>query len=111
MDNAIKKLLYDILQCIERIDTFIGKPKLFTDYQSSLLLQHAVERNFEIIGEAMSRILKLQPDFNIKHARKIVDTRNKIIHGYDEIEPENIWNIIINYLPELNKEVQKLLNE
>ena len=59
----------------------------------------------------MNRILKLQPDFNIKHARKIVDTRNKIIHGYDEIEPENIWNIIINYLPALNEEVQQLLAE
>ena len=50
MDNSIKKSLYDILQCIERIDAFIGTPKIFTDYQSNLLLQHAVERNFEIIG-------------------------------------------------------------
>lgn len=109
MDNAIKKLLYDIHQCLERIDAYVGTPKIFSEYQNNLLLQHAVERNFEIIGEAMSKILKLQSDIDIKHARKIVDTRNKIIHGYDEVEPENIWSIIINHLPLLKQEVEALL--
>lgn len=111
MDNAIKKLLYDILTSINRIESYIGKPKIFEQYASNLLLQQGVERNLEIIGEAMSKVLKLQPDIDINHTRKIVDTRNKIIHGYDEIEPENIWNIIINFLPQLKLEVEKILNE
>ena len=71
----------------------------------------AVERNFEIMGEAMNRILKLKPYIAISHTRKIVDTRNKIVHGYDEIEPENLWNIIINYLPTLKTEVELLLKD
>lgn len=111
MDNTIKKYLYDILQCIIKIDTYIGTPKIFMHYSSNSLLQDAVERNFEIIGEATNRILKLKPDINLTNARKIVDTRNKISHGYDDIEPENIWNIIINYLPTLKTEVESLLDE
>jgi uncharacterized protein with HEPN domain len=111
MDNAIKKLLFDILQSIERIDKYTESPKQFTFFASNLLLQQAVERNFEIMGEAMNRILKLAPDIAISHSRKIVDTRNKIVHGYDEIEPENLWNIIINYLPTLKTEVELLLKD
>ena len=109
MDNSIKKLLYDILESINRIEQYVGTPKIFQNYANSQLIQQAVERNFEIIGEAMSKILKLDSQIAISHTRKIVDTRNKIIHGYDEIEPENIWNIIINYLPTLKIEVENLL--
>ncbi|MFN0048879.1 MAG: DUF86 domain-containing protein [Cytophagales bacterium] len=76
-----------------------------------MFLQQAVERNFEIMGEAMNKILNIQNDIAISNSRKIVDTRNKIIHGYDEIEPENIWNIIVKHLPVLKMEVEKLLSE
>lgn len=109
MDDTIKKWLYDILIAIQRIEDYIGTPKLYKNYADSLLLQQAVERNLEIIGEAMSKILKNEPQIKISNTRKIVDTRNKIIHGYDEIEPENIWNIIIKHLPVLKSEVEKLL--
>jgi len=109
MDNSVKKLLFDINESLYRIDTFIGIPKTFENYKNKLILQHAVERNLEIIGEAMSKLLKIDPNIQISNSRKIVDTRNKIIHGYDEIEPENIWNIINNYLPILKAEVETLL--
>jgi uncharacterized protein with HEPN domain len=49
------------------------------------MLQYAVERNIEIIGEAMNKLLKVEPNVNISNSRRIVDARNKIIHGYDEI--------------------------
>lgn len=111
MDNILKKYLYDILQCIIKIDNYIGTPKIFKYYSNNKLLQDAVERNFEIIGEATNRILKLKPDIAITNSRKIIDTRNKISHGYDDIEPENIWNIIINYPPTLKTEVEELLEE
>jgi uncharacterized protein with HEPN domain len=111
MDNAINKLLYDISQSLERIESFIGTEKQFARYQENLMMQQAVERNLEIIGEAVAKLLKIDPGIKISYSRKIVDTRNKIIHGYDQIEPENIWNIIINYLPGLKTEVDALLNE
>jgi len=73
------------------------------------MLQDAVERNIEIIGEAMNNLLKMEPQINISNSRRIVDARNKIIHGYDEIENVQIWGIIINSLPILKKEVKQYL--
>ena len=60
-----------------------------------------MERNIEIIGEAMSRIMKIDPKIKISNSRKIVDARNKIIHGYDEIYDDVIWGIVVNSLPVL----------
>ncbi len=71
--------------------------------------KRAVERNIEIIGEAMSRILKIEPKIKISNSRKIVDARNKIIHGYDEISNDVIWGIVVNNLPVLKNEVESLL--
>jgi uncharacterized protein with HEPN domain len=64
-----------------------------------------VERNIEIIGEALSRILTKDPEINISNSRKIVDTRNRIIHGYDSVSDEIIWGIVIKHLPLLQIEV------
>lgn len=68
-----------------------------------------MERNIEIIGEAMSRILKVNPQIEISNSRKIVDARNKLIHGYDEISDDVIWGIVVNNLPILKSEVENLL--
>jgi uncharacterized protein with HEPN domain len=54
----------------------------------------------------MSRILKLSPDFPISTARKIIDTRNRIIHGYDDVSDQIIWTIVVQYLAELQKEIE-----
>lgn len=111
MKNRIKKLLFDILTAINNIDNYIGKNKQFEDYDSNSMLQDAVERNLEIIGEAMNKILLLDSSLKISNSRRIVDARNKIIHGYDEIENSQIWGIIINHLPVLKDEVENYLEE
>lgn len=99
MDNRLKKLLFDILSSIENINTYIGSPKIFEMFDENSILQDAVERNIEIIGEAMSKILKIDSNIQISNSRRIISARNKIIHGYDEIENAQIWAIIINHLP------------
>ena len=109
MQREIKKYLFDIQICVENIETFIGEPKMFGSFENNLMLQQAVERNLEIIGEAVNNLLKISPEIKITNARRMVDTRNKIIHGYDEIQSVQIWNIIINHLPLLKKEVTALL--
>lgn len=110
MDNDIKAWLYDILNAIEEIESFFsGNPKEFTKYQSDLRTKRAVERNIEIIGEALSRILKRDETIIISNSRKIVDTRNRIIHGYDTVSDDVIWGIVIRHLPILQAEVQGLL--
>jgi len=110
MDNITKKLLLDILTSINNIDNYIGKQKLYEKYDATPMLQDAVERNIEIIGEAINRLLKIESTIEITNARRIVDARNKIIHGYDEIENTQIWAIIINHLPILKKEVIQYLD-
>ena len=104
------KYLSDILESITNIDEFTGKNKKFNNYDSDKMMQSAVERQIEIIGEAMKKLLDLFPNIEITNARKIFNTRNKIAHGYDEIENTEIWNIIINHLPKLKNEVEELIN-
>ena len=58
----------------------------------------------------MSRILKENSEIKISNSRKIVDVRNRIIHGYDSVSDDVIWGIVIRNLPVLQKEVENLLN-
>jgi uncharacterized protein with HEPN domain len=110
MDNDIKIWLYDILTAIHEIDSFFSDTdKTFESYQQDIRTRRAVERNIEIIGEAMSRILYKNESINLSHARKIVDTRNRIIHGYDSVSDEIIWSIVLSHLPVLQKEIEKML--
>jgi len=108
MDRAIKKYLFDISSAIDSIENYIGSPKMFANYEKNRQLQQAVERNLEIIGEATKRILEIDPSLNISNARKIVGARNRIIHGYDDIDNAEIWSIVINSLPILKKEIDAL---
>jgi uncharacterized protein with HEPN domain len=112
MDIEIKTWLYDILNAIIEIESFFSDtPKDFLKYQSDLKTRRAVERNVEIIGEAMSRILNRDSSIQLSNSRKIVDTRNRIIHGYDSVSDDIIWGIITNHLPVLKLEIEKLLEE
>ncbi len=110
MGNRVNKLLFDILTSIKNIDNYIGENRVYELYDNNPMLQDAVERNIEIIGEAMNKVLDILPDIAISNSRRIVDARNKIIHGYDEIENVQIWGIIINHLPKLKEEVEVLLD-
>ena len=110
MDDLIKKHMQDILTAIEEVESFFGdKPKLFEDFYSNLCLRRAIERNIEIIGEAMNRILKADKNIAITNSRKIVDARNYIIHGYDSLSADILWSMVVNHLPRLKDEVTALL--
>ena len=112
MDENVQKHLYDVLNAVDEINGYFeGHPKLFEVFNQDLMLRRAVERNVEIMGEAMNRVLKEVPDIAITNARKIVDTRNYIIHGYDSPSSDILWSIIINHLPLLRQEVASLLGE
>lgn len=110
MNNEVKTWLKDIEQSIAEINSFIPEIKNFKDFKKDLRTRRAVERNIEIIGEAIGRILKAEPNIEISHSRKIVDTRNRIIHGYDTVSEDILWGIIIRNLPDLEREVKELLN-
>ncbi len=110
MDSKIKTWLYDVLQSIIEIESYFeDKPKKFEDYTKDIRTKRAVERNIEIIGEAVNRILKKDNHFVIENAQKIVGTRNRIAHGYDKISDDLIWSIVINHLPKLKTEIVSML--
>lgn len=88
---------------------YLGEKRDFNEYYENKLLRRAVERELEIIGEASNRILKLDSEFPIDNARKIVDLRNWVIHGYDKVDDVIIWGILINHLPKLKEQVEKLM--
>ena len=111
MDDEIKVWLYDILNSIIEIEDYFENNTSFKEYKSDTKTKRAAERNLEIIGEAVNRILKKDQNFEISESRKIISLRNRIIHGYDQVSDELIWSIINSNLPILEKEVRKHLSE
>lgn len=106
------KLLYDIKIALEEIDSYFDtEAKTYENYKSNSILRRAVERNLEIIGEAMNRLLKENPEFTIENALRIIGLRNQIIHGYDSVSDENIWGIVKLHLPKLKSEINSLISK
>jgi len=113
MDERILKWLFDVKLAIEEIESyFIHSGKNFLEYKKNTMLKRAVERDLEIIGEAINRILKSDPEFenNITNSKAIISLRNHVIHAYDSISDENIWSILINHLPKLKSEIIQLID-
>ena len=110
MDNEVKTWLLDIDQAIQEINSFFPASRNFLAFQKDIKTKRAVERNIEIIGEAMSRILQVAPTIKISHSRKIVDTRNRIIHGDDSVSDDILWGIVVKNLPDLEKEIKSLMS-
>ena len=109
MDDRIIKYLEDIRKSIASIKEYLGGKQDFKEFQGNKLLKRGIEREFEIIGEAMNKILKLEPDINIQHSKRIVSLRNHIIHAYDNVYDDILWGIIVNHLPLLEQEIAQLL--
>lgn len=104
-----KKFLLDISISIESIESYLGEKRDFKEYQDKKMLRRAVERELEIIGEAANRLLKINPQFPISDARRIVNLRSWVIHSYDSVDSIIIWGILHKDLPLLKKQVNALL--
>ena len=110
MDDSVKKYLEDMLQAISEIEMAENRfGRQYDIFENDVIFRKFVERNIEILGEAMNRILKIQPDINIMSARKIVDTRNYVIHAYDSLKPDILWAIVINHIPRLKTDIIQIV--
>lgn len=111
-DRSVEKYLNDILDSITQIESYFDTfPRRFDVYCETPMMQRAIQMNISIIGEATNKLLKIVPGIPISKARKIVDTRNYMIHGYDSVSHDMVWSIVINHLPLLKEEVVKILTE
>ena len=111
MDEQVGKYLYDMAEAIASIFSYLGDKRDFSSYLGSKMLRRAVEREFEIIGEAMNRIAKIDPDIAISSKMQIISMRNRVIHGYDKIDDAIVWGAIVKYLPILQDEIAALMKQ
>lgn len=112
MQPKIPKYLDDIRDAAQFVLDLV-RGRSLDDYRRDRVLRQTIERNFEIIGEAMNRIAKLDPDAvaRIGNYPRIIAFRNVLTHGYDLIEDDRVWSVIQNELPALLEQVERLLNE
>lgn len=109
--DKISKYLYDVFEACKEIEEETDlRGRNFEIFCKDRVFRKFIERNFEIIGEAMNRILKINPDIPISSARKIVNTRNLVIHSYDSLDKEILWGIVMRHLPILKAEIARVLH-
>jgi uncharacterized protein with HEPN domain len=112
METRAKKLLFDVLtsgRCI--LQWCSGRT--FAEYEKDRQFRRSVEREFEIIGEALGRLQQADPAVagRIDELHRIISFRNRIIHGYDTIDDAAVWGVAESDLPRLVAEVEALLEE
>jgi uncharacterized protein with HEPN domain len=110
--REIGKYLYDVSSACDLIAVFVDG-KTFDDYRRDPMLRSAVERQFEIIGEALNGAVKIDADIKkqIPDAPRIISFRNRLIHGYATVSDAIVWGIVENYLPPLREQVKRMLDE
>ncbi|MDD7984257.1 DUF86 domain-containing protein [Lentisphaera marina] len=110
MENKVKKWLFDAAEAANNIKTFC-EAKTFNEYDQSLMLQSAVERQFEILGEALRRIREIDPQTidSIPGSREAISFRNMLAHEYGHIDDRIVWSIVVNELPALSQKITDLL--
>ena len=112
MKPEAHKYLYDIRRAAELLTEFTAG-KTLADYQRDAMLRAAVERQFEVIGEATARLAKVDQGLaaRIGDYRRIVAFRNILIHGYAEVDDRLVWDVVEAKLPKLRRDVDALLKE
>lgn len=110
MDDNILKYLEDVRLACEDVEQFFTNySNRFDVFANDRLMIRAVERSIEIMGEAINRILKREPDFSLPNARAIVQTRNRVIHSYEKVENEFLWGLVKRHIPQLKKDIEDII--
>ena len=111
MKQESEKFLMDISLSISLVEEFVIDINSFSEYESDLKTQSAVERHLAIIGEALNKLKRIDSDLIIKNETEIIALRNRLVHAYDSIDSSIVWVIIKKYLPNLKIEVNGLLKK
>lgn len=102
--------LQDVLDAINDMQScFVDFPNRYDLFEKDLMRRCVVERKTEIMGEAINRIRKVDPTFEIPNGKEVIATRNRIIHAYDNVQPEFLWLLVIRHVPELKKDIERLI--
>lgn len=111
-NEYILKHLQDILDAIDDLQAcFVDFPNRYDLFEHDMLRRCVVERKVEIMGEAINRIKKADSTVDIPNAKDIINTRNRIIHAYDNVRPEFLWGLVIRHIPQLKKDIEQIIEE
>ena len=109
--NERLKYFLDIQSIIEELEKILAfLENDYTSFNSNFIAIRAVERDLMIIGEAIDKLKKIEPDLTISNSHQIIGLRNMIVHAYDAIDPTLLWKILIKDLPILKIEIQTMIN-
>lgn len=109
MPHSVDKLLIDVRIACEEVQSFTYG-QTFEMFLSNRLLQLALEREFEIIGEALVRLERIDAEhleLHIPEYRKIIGFRNLVAHGYDIIDDAALWDLAQTHVPELLRKIEQ----
>lgn len=107
--DVLYKYLFDIMDSVEIIEKHVLNIKSFSEYENDLKTIDAVERRLSIIGEALNKAIKINPQLDISSKKEIIGLRHLLIHNYDSTDDATIWTIVQRHLPRLKVEVELLL--
>jgi len=109
MDEKEAKYLLDALNACRAIIEFV-EDKALSEYKQDMLLRSAVERQFEILGEALSNLDNLALHYRREYPEigNIIGMRNRIIHGYDTVDDDIVWDAIKNHIPVLKEWLESM---
>jgi uncharacterized protein with HEPN domain len=108
MTDQARKYLLDILGAIELAERFSADTPTFQSYQNDLKTKSAVERQLEILGEAVNKFSREAPDFQLNNVSQIISFRNRLAHNYDQVDDAIVWAVLKRHLPELKSQVEAL---
>lgn len=113
MDNPeVLTYLQDVLDAINDVQScFVDFPNRYDLFEKDMMRKCVVERKTEIMGEAINRIKKTNAAIEIHNARAIIDTRNRIIHAYDNVQPEFLWSLVMRHIPALKKDIERIIKD
>jgi uncharacterized protein with HEPN domain len=110
MSRDPRCFLWDALRAAESVQAFL-RGKTYEAFVEDDLVRSAVERQLQIIGEALSQLARIDPQVarNVAELRRIIAFRNILVHGYAAIDYDTVWRLIEDKLPELQVNLQALL--
>jgi uncharacterized protein with HEPN domain len=107
--KEVLKYILDIESVIEELENVISlHSRDYIKFSSNFMAVRTVERDLEIIGEAVRRLKEIAPDLKISSYKQIIGLRNMIVHAYDSIDPTTLWRILIKDLPILKEEINEI---
>ena len=109
--KQVLKYLLDIESLIDELERVLSiHSRQYEQFSADFMAVRTVERDLEIIGEAVRKLKEIDPEISISSAKQIIGLRNMIVHAYDAIDPTTLWKILIIDLPVLKREIETLKN-